>query len=78
MPKSRKRKGRHTRKGPHFGGPFLPNLDAIKALAQELDTPEMREIYRSQKMVNPNLDKEVEELTEEIEEILNHDNDSKE
>lgn len=70
MPKNRKRKGPQNR------GPQLPSMKFIQTLAKHLDSPEMREIYRTQKRLNPNLDKEVDELTKEIEEILNHDKDS--
>lgn len=78
MPKSRNnRKERGKRKGPHTRGPVLPTMDMIRTIAKELDTPEFRELYRSQKAVNPDLDNEVDELTEEVEEILNHGKDSK-
>jgi len=72
MPKSRNRK---KRRGPVFG-PRLPNMSEIEALAKKLDTPELRELYRRQKRLNPNLDKEVNDMSEKIEEILDHGNDS--
>jgi len=72
MPKSRtrKRKGAH-RKGK---GPFspLPSMGNLRELAKTLDTPEMRELYRSQKVLNPNLDADIDKVSEEIKEIFNH------
>lgn len=74
MPKSRNRK---KKRGP-TSGPRLPNMSEIEALAKALDTPELRELYRRQKRLNPNLDKEVDELTKGVQEIFNHDKSSKE
>lgn len=68
MPKSRNRK---KRKGP-FTGPKLPTMREIEQLAHSLDTPEMRELYRRQKKINPNLDADCDKMTEEIQEIFNH------
>jgi len=53
-------------------------MSEIEALAKALDTPELRELYRRQKRLNPNLDKEVDELTKGVQEIFNHDKSSKE
>jgi len=44
----------------------------LRELAKTLDTPEMRELYRSQKVLNPNLDADIDKVSEEIKEIFNH------
>lgn len=44
----------------------------ILDMAKKMDTPEMRELYRSQKIVNPNLDKDCEQFTEEIKDVFDH------
>ena len=44
----------------------------ILDVAKAMDTPQMRELYRSQKKLDPSLDHDCEELTEEIQEILDH------
>lgn len=41
-------------------------------LAKQMDTPEMRDLYRRQKVINPDLDKDCDEAAEEIQDIFNH------
>jgi hypothetical protein len=72
MPKSRNRK---KNRGPKKG-PRVPNMSQIEKLAKALDTPELRKLYLRQKKANPNLDQEVEKMSENIEEIF-HDLSSK-
>lgn len=76
MPKSknRRKKGNHKRKGPT--GPY-PSMESVRMLARKLDTPEMRELYERQKVLNPNLDADLDKMPDEIEEIINHVFDSK-
>ena len=73
MPKS---KNRRKKRGPK-SGPRVPKMSEIEALARSMDSPELRKLYRRQKAINPNLDKEVNEMFENVEEIFNHDSDSK-
>jgi hypothetical protein len=51
-------------------------MSQIEKLAKALDTPELRKLYLRQKKANPNLDQEVEKMSENIEEIF-HDLSSK-
>jgi hypothetical protein len=44
----------------------------ILDIAKKMDTPEFRRLYREQKLANKNLDHEVEEMSEEIQEIFKH------
>jgi len=64
---------RFNRKGPK--GP-LPNLNDLQQLVKGLDTPEMKKLYRRQKSSNPGLDKDVEELYEQLKDVFNHDRNS--
>jgi len=45
-------------------------------LAKELDTPQMRKLYREQKANNNTLDDSVNELVEEINDSFKHDTNS--
>jgi len=45
-------------------------------LAKKLDTPEMRDLYRSQKISNPGLDESVEQMSEQIDQLFEHGVDS--
>jgi hypothetical protein len=51
-------------------------MAGLEELAKSLDTPEMRRAYLRQKKANPNLDDEVQELSENIKEIFDHDKSS--
>lgn len=55
----------------------LINRKDIMKLAELFDTPEMRELYESQKVINSNLDQDCSELAEEIEDIFKHNEVSK-
>jgi len=55
-----------TKKPPQF----------ILDLAKQLDTPEMRALYRAQKKSDASLDQRVEELAENIDEVFKHIEDS--
>jgi len=48
----------------------------IQDIAKALDTPELRDLYRRQQNLNPNLNQDCEELGEEIEQIFDHLQDS--
>lgn len=48
----------------------------IRDLAKAMDTPEMRELYRRQKELNPSLDHDCEELGKEINDHFKHFEDS--
>jgi hypothetical protein len=48
----------------------------IRDMAKAMDTPEMRELYRRQKELNPGLDHDCEELGKEIEDHFEHLEDS--
>ena len=50
---------------------------AVKSLSKKLDTQDMRELYKRQKKLNPNLDKDVEQFDANIEEIFRHGNNSR-
>lgn len=76
MPKSRNRKNRPRYKGKGPRGP-IPSFGELSALARSLDSPEMRELYRRQKSLNPNLDGEIDEAYEKLKEVFNHGDDSK-
>ena len=77
MPKSRNRnKNKGPRKGPRFPELSGISMAKIHALAKSLDSPELRELYRAQQGLNPDLDEEVEELTKEVQEIFDHDKSS--
>ena len=73
MPKSKNRKKKGRGKRPQLN---VPSMDAIRELAKQLDSPELREIYRLQKVANPDLDTECDEMSDEIEEIFKHVKDS--
>ena len=51
-----------------------------RSLAKQLDTPEMRELYRKQKLADDTLDQRVDELSDELgneaDNEFNHDKDS--
>ena len=55
-----------TKKPPQF----------ILDLAKQLDTSEMRALYRAQKKSDPGLNQRVEQLAEDIDEIFEHIEDS--
>jgi len=47
-------------------------IEQAKGLAKQLDTPEMRKLYREQKAQNGSLDDLVNELTEEVKNSFEH------
>lgn len=51
-------------------GPRIPSMSHVEKLAKALDTPEMRKLYLRQKKANPNLDQEIDEMSEEVKEIF--------
>lgn len=55
----------------------LPSLELVKALAKKLDTPEMRKLYQSDKVSNPDFDKELDEIFKNVEDLFGHDKNSK-
>jgi len=44
----------------------------ILDLAKKMDTPEMRKLYREQKLADETLDDRVEQFTEEIKDLFDH------
>lgn len=48
----------------------------IRDMAKAMDTPEMRELYRRQQIINPDLNDDCEELAKEVEDHFEHIKDS--
>lgn len=48
------------------------SMDQIQKLAKALDTPEMRDLYRRQKRINPNLDHDLQEVAKKVEDVFQH------
>lgn len=51
----------------------LLDMKKIREIAKKLDSPELRELYRKQKLANESLDEDIEKLTEEIQDLFKHD-----
>jgi len=49
----------------------------VSHIARQMDTPEMRELYQSQKQLDPELDKKVEQFETNIDEVFSHGNNSR-
>jgi len=55
--------------------PVLPSNRKLRRMARKMDAknPELRKLYAKQKASNEALDQEVNELTDEMKDLLNHD-----
>jgi len=54
--------------------PVLPSKRKLRRIARKMDAknPELRKLYAEQKASNKALDQEVQELTDEVDDLLNH------
>jgi chromatin segregation and condensation protein Rec8/ScpA/Scc1 (kleisin family) len=62
-------------------GNIIPGLSSrqLRRMAKKLakSNPELRDVYNQSKIKDPNLDTKVDDLTEELEDVLNEQHNSK-